>query len=93
MENQNKNILENIGQFIKRSVTLKLFSIFILMLLLMIPVAFVQSLIEERESLRQSAVNEVSGKWADAQSVYGPIFTIPFKKKIVENGKIKEVHE
>jgi inner membrane protein len=34
----------------------------------------------------------VSGKWADAQSVYGPILTIPVKKRIVENGEIKEVH-
>jgi inner membrane protein len=92
MENQNKNILENIGQFIKSSVTLKLFSIFILMLLLMIPMVFVQSLIEERQSLRQSVVNEVSDKWAKAQSVYGPILTIPIKKRIVENGTIKELH-
>jgi inner membrane protein len=92
MENQNKNIFEYLGQFIIRSVTLKVLSIFILMLLLMIPMAFVQSLIEERESLRQSAVNEVSGKWANAQSVYGPILTIPLKKRIVENGEIKEVH-
>jgi inner membrane protein len=91
MENQSKNILENIGQFVRRSVTLKLFFIFILMLFLMIPVAYVQSLIEERESLRQSAVNEVSGKWADAQSVYGPILSIPLKKKILDDGKIKEV--
>lgn len=92
MENQNKNILEHIGQFIKRSVTLKLFSILILMLLLMIPVAFVMSLIEERESLRQSAVNEVSDKWANAQSVYGPVLTIPLKKNIMENGEVKQVN-
>lgn len=91
MENQNKNTIENVGQYIKRSVMLKVFSIFILMLLLMIPMAYVQSLIEERESLRQSTVNEVSDKWANAQSVYGPILTVPIKKQILENGKIKEV--
>lgn len=90
MENQNKNILDNMGQYIKRSVMLKVFSISILMILLMIPMAFVKSLIEERESLRQSTVNEVSDKWASAQSVYGPILTIPVKKRILEDGKIKE---
>lgn len=93
MENQNKNILEHIGQFIKRSVTLKLISISVLMLLLMIPIALVMSLIEERESLRQSAVNEVSDKWANAQSVYGPILTIPLKKNILENGEVKQVND
>ncbi|MGE5457112.1 MAG: cell envelope integrity protein CreD [Methanococcaceae archaeon] len=96
MENQNKNILENMGQYIKRSVMLKVVSIFILILLLMIPMAYVQSLIAERESLRQSTVNEVSDKWANAQSVYGPILTIPVQKRILENGEIKivldEVH-
>ncbi|MGE5401353.1 MAG: cell envelope integrity protein CreD [Ignavibacteriales bacterium] len=93
MENQNKNILEIMGQFIKRSVTLKVLSIFILMLLLMIPMAYVKSLIEERESLRQSTVKEVSDKWANAQTVYGPILTIPLKKRILENGKIKELQD
>jgi inner membrane protein len=93
MEYQSRNILENLGQFIRMSVTLKVFSIFILMLLLMIPMAFVQSLIEERESLRQSAVTEVSNKWADAQSVYGPILTIPFMKRILKNGEVKQLHD
>lgn len=93
MENQNKNIFEIVGQFIKSSVTLKLLSIFVLMLLLMLPITIVQELIDERQSLRQAAVNEVSDKWANAQSVYGPILTIPITKRIVENGEIKEVHD
>ena len=93
MEYQNKNIFDYIGLFIKRSVTLKILSIFILMLLLMIPMAFVQSLIDERQALRQSTVIEVSDKWANAQSVYGPILTIPLKKQILENGVLKVVYE
>jgi inner membrane protein len=90
---EDKQIFESIGQFIKRSVTLKLFSIFILMLLLMIPISFVESLIEEREALRQSTVNEVSGKWADAQFVYGPVLTLPLKKQIIRSGEIKDVYD
>jgi inner membrane protein len=92
MDNQNRNILENMGQYIKRSVTLKVLSIFILMMFLMIPMVFIQSLIEERESLRQSAVSEVSDKWANAQSVYGPVLTVPLKKRTLENGEITEVY-
>ncbi|MGF1584428.1 MAG: cell envelope integrity protein CreD [Bacteroidales bacterium] len=92
METHAKNYLENIGQSIKRSVTLKLLSIFVLMMLLMIPVSFVRSLIQERETLKQETINEVSGKWANEQYVYGPILTIPLEMKVIEDDKIRTVH-
>jgi inner membrane protein len=88
-----KNYFENLGQAIKRSVTLKLLSIFILIMLLMIPMSFIKSLIQEREALKQEAIYEVSGKWANEQYVYGPVLTIPLQKKIVEDGKIKIIHD
>ncbi len=93
METSSKNYLENIGQSIKRSVTLKLLSIFILMMLLMIPMSFVKSLIREREKLKQEAINEVSDKWANEQYVYGPVLTIPLQKQVVEDDKIKIIHD
>jgi inner membrane protein len=92
METPAKNYLENIGQSIKRSVTLKLLSIFILMMLLMIPVSFVKSLIQERQTLRQETINEVSDKWANEQYVYGPILTIPLEMKVIEDDKIRTVY-
>lgn len=92
METQNKNFLENVGQSIKRSVTLKLLSIFVLMLLLMIPMSYVKSLIHERESLKQETINEVSDKWANEQKVYGPVLSIPLQKKVIEDDKIRIVH-
>jgi inner membrane protein len=92
METPNKNYIENIGQSIKRSVTLKLLSIFILMMLLMIPMSYVKSLIHERETLKQQTINEVSDKWANEQYVYGPILTIPLQKKVIEDDKIKIIH-
>lgn len=82
METENKNYLERLGRSIKASVTLKLLSIFILMLLLLIPLSFVESLIQERESLRQQTVTEVSSKWANSQEIYGPVLTIPIQKKV-----------
>jgi inner membrane protein len=93
MELENKNYLERIGQSIKSSVTLKLISIFILMMLLMIPMAYVKSLIGEREGLRQEAIEEVSGKWAGEQYVYGPILTLPIQKKVVREGGIEILRE
>lgn len=93
METQEKSFIESITQFIRKSVTLKLLTIFILMLLLMIPMSFVQSLIHEREQLRQTTINEVSDKWAKQQHVYGPILTLPFNRKVIEDGKVKLVRD
>lgn len=90
---ENKNYLERIGQSIKRSVTLKLISIFILMLLLLIPLSFVESVIHERQSLRQDAITEVSSKWANDQEVYGPILTIPVTKRIFVEDEIKIIRD
>ncbi|GAB5409624.1 MAG: cell envelope integrity protein CreD [Balneolaceae bacterium] len=88
---QEKSILENTAQAIRRSVTIKLFSILILMLLLLIPMSFVKSLINERDYLRESAINEVTDKWAKEQHVYGPILTVPFTKQVLSEGIVKEI--
>lgn len=93
METQEKSFFETLSQFIRKSVTLKLLSIFILMILLLIPLEFISSLITERDSLRQSAIEEVSNKWANQQHIYGPILTIPFNKQILEEGKIQLIRE
>lgn len=79
MENNSNNPLEKLGKSIKSSITLKLLSIGILILLLLIPVSQVKDLITERESYQQEAVNEVSEKWGGAQHITGPILTIPYK--------------
>ncbi len=93
METENKNYFERIGQSIKRSVTLKLISIFILMLLLLIPLSFVESVIQERQSLRQQAITEVSSRWANDQEVYGPILTIPVSKRIYIEDEVKTIRD
>jgi inner membrane protein len=92
MENkQDTSFIENLIQSIRQSVTVKIASIFILMMLLMIPMAFVKSLIQERDFHRQMVITEVSDKWANEQHVYGPILTIPLIKEIVVDEKIKEI--
>ncbi len=93
MESENRNYFERLGQSIRSSVTLKLLSIFILMLLLLIPMSYVESVIQERESLQQQSVSEVSSKWANEQYVYGPVLTIPIQRKFTEEGKEKIVRE
>lgn len=60
--------------------------ILILVLVLLIPAVMVQNLIHERTLRQNEAIEEVSSKHADDQSVTGPILTIPFvKTKQVQN--------
>lgn len=47
------------------------------MVLLQIPTVKIHNLIEERADLRQDAIAEVSAKWANAQSIKGPILSVP----------------
>jgi inner membrane protein len=65
-----------------------------IVVLLMIPAWFVQGIIKEREDRQQEAVAEVRGKWADTQTVTGPVLIVPFNyKKIDVLGKYELVRD
>ena len=78
MENAS-SYYERANRRIRNSVTLKLLSMGILMLLLLIPAAMIQELISEREFTRQAAISEVSSKWGHAQMLAGPVLIVPYK--------------
>jgi len=79
------SLLDRFNNWVKESVIIKLISIGILMLILMIPSAWVQNVIRERQTRADEVIKEVSGKWASNQTVTGPILMIPYKH--VENVK------
>ncbi len=82
METQNKNILDKINERISQSITFKLISIGLLILLLLIPKSMINDLILERESRMRHTVHEVTDKWSRSQIVSGPSLVIPYKKHI-----------
>jgi inner membrane protein len=86
MKSENSPI-EKVNSLIKNSVTIKLVTITILMLLLLIPVSMIQSIIQEREQLNNATINEVSSKWADIQEINGPIMTIPLTYEYLRDEK------
>lgn len=81
----NQDIIKKGADFIKRSITLKIISVGILILLLLIPAAMIQNLIRERQSRRDSVVKEISQKWGDEQTIVGPFITVPFKTYSEDN--------
>jgi inner membrane protein len=51
-----------------------------LILLMLVPTLFIQSLINEREARQKEIVKEVSSKWASAQTLSGPYISVPLKE-------------
>ncbi len=51
----------------------------ILILLLLIPSSMVQDLIYERQNTHDDAINEISDKWGNAQTVSGPVINVPYR--------------
>ncbi len=88
MNKENNSVIEKVNQLIKNSVTLKLLTICILMLLLLIPASMIMSIIQERKRLNEQAVAEVSAMWADQQRINGPVLTIPLLYEYREEDEI-----
>ena len=75
----------------RNKIILKSFFIGLLVLLLLIPTAFIQSLVSERQSRQQEAVNEISSKWAGSQTVTGPVIGIPYTETTTYEKNTTEV--
>ncbi len=88
METTPANLFERINLWIKESVTIKLLSIGFLLLILLIPASWIESLIAERHKRAESVVDEISGKWSGEQTISGPVLVIPFlKRDKIDKGK------
>lgn len=78
----------------KNRLVIKAAFIGILTLLLLIPMAFIGTLVNDREQRRNAAEEEISSKWASPQKVAGPVLVVPYTsvyKK--ENSEITRVTE
>ncbi len=91
MENEKLTFFERANNWLKNSITIRLISIGILILLLLIPVSMVKDLIRERETRQQNAIDEVSSKWGNAQTVIGLVLTVPYNSytKVYEDNSSK----
>lgn len=72
---------------LKTNIFFKLGAIFVLIIILLIPVALVKDLIRERENIQSNAIEEVSEKWGKGQTITGPYISIPFDKYVKQFNK------
>ncbi len=70
-----------------QSIGIKLSTIAVLTLALLIPVAFVDDVLDERMDRRDAAHKEITSAWGHSQTVVGPILTIPYKYRYTANEK------
>ncbi|MBN2669111.1 MAG: cell envelope integrity protein CreD [Bacteroidales bacterium] len=78
---------------LKHNIYFKIGIIVILVLLLMIPTALVKSVINERQFLKESTIQEVSSKWGDAQTLAGPFISIPYNKIVKEYSQAEQKYK
>lgn len=82
------------GNWIKNSITARMLMIGVLIIALLIPLSFIESLIRERANRQESVVNEINEKWGNEVLLYGPILKVPYKtytEKLVTNSETKKV--
>lgn len=67
---------------LKSSIVLRMIVIVLITLFLLLPMAMIKGLIAERKDRRETAIAEVAGKWANPQTIVGPILTLPMSKTV-----------
>ena len=81
---ENPSFLDRLNTRLRNSVTVKMLTMGILILLLLIPASMIESLIREREGRRTNAIFEISSKWGNAQTLTGPILSVPYLVRAVD---------
>ncbi|MCB9333839.1 MAG: cell envelope integrity protein CreD [Lewinellaceae bacterium] len=88
MENQENSVIGRFGHWVQTSLLVKLASIGFLTLVLLIPNVMIQDLVRERQNRQSEAISEVSASWGAAQTVTGPVLSIPYSEWVqMENDK------
>ncbi|RCW92155.1 cell envelope integrity protein CreD [Winogradskyella arenosi] len=67
------------SQWLKTSITARMIMVGCLVLILLIPLSYVNSLISERSYRQDDVVNTINKKWGEDVLLYGPILKLPYK--------------
>lgn len=79
------------------SATFRMFIVGFLVLILLIPLFFVQDLIREREQTKNTAVSKINQDWGSSIQLFGPILVVPYNdftestETDVKTGKVSTV--
>jgi inner membrane protein len=81
-------LFEKIGAWFRESIIIKLFAIGFLILILLIPQVWIETIIHERQYRATEVVDEITSKWSGDQTLAGPVLVIPFtNREKIDKGK------
>lgn len=72
-----------LGKWMHTSITVRMITVGILILILLIPLSYVKMLISERYNRQKEVVSEINQKWGREVLLYGPMLKVPYKTYIV----------
>jgi len=78
----------------KTSTTARMIMIGFLSLVLLIPLMFIEDLIQERSFRQEKVLDEISKQWGNEVVIYGPIVKVPYKvfvEKVITDKKTKKI--
>jgi inner membrane protein len=79
MNTEPKVTYNKFSQWLKTSITARMLIVGFLIIVLLIPLSFINQLIRDRAYRQQDVVNEINQKWGNNVLVYGPILKLPYK--------------
>lgn len=89
---ETKEFFQEKQKSINWQITFKVATIGIIAIVLLIPKFMILGLISERQKTAENTKNEVMQKWSTAQTVRGPVLSIPYTERNFDTNK-KEVSE
>ncbi|MFD2101402.1 cell envelope integrity protein CreD [Flagellimonas iocasae] len=75
---------QKFGNWLRNSISVKMITVGFLILILLIPLAFIKDLIREREARQYEVVQEINSKWGGPVIINGPILKIPYQEYMEE---------
>ena len=89
MTQQNSTSLaEKVAAWFSESIVVKLTAIGFLILILLIPQVWIESIIHERKQRAGTVIDEITSKWSGNQTLTGPVLIIPFiHREKIDKGK------
>jgi len=76
---ESPGFFEKFNQWLSGSITIRIFSITVLVLLLMIPNSMIRDIIYERQSTNEEVYRDIRQIWGQAQTVCGPVVSVPYR--------------
>tara|TARA_E500000318_G_scaffold91389_2_gene89559 strand:+ start:1332 stop:2684 length:1353 start_codon:yes stop_codon:yes gene_type:complete len=75
---------KRIGNWLKNSISAKMITVGFLILILLIPLGFVDDLIRERGQRQREVISEINSKWGEEVIINGPILKVPYHQYVEE---------